>query len=113
MVKSVKTEVEAKALLDSLFDAALMAALPSAVIERHLPEAPTGRVIVLGAGKASAAMAVVEKAWPKADLSGVVVTRYDHAVPTERVRISAGHPNPDANGVVATEAIGRCAFGWT
>ena len=107
MVKSIKTEVEAKALLDSLFDAALMAALPSAVIEQHLPEAPTGRVIVLGAGKASAAMAqAVEKAWPKADLSGVVVTRYDHAVPTERVRIlEAGHPNPDANGVAATEAI--------
>lgn len=106
-MKSIKTESEARALLDSLFNAALIAALPSAVIARHLPEAPTGRVIVLGAGKASAAMAqAVEKAWPDVDLSGVVVTRYDHAVPTQRVRIlEAGHPNPDANGVAATEAI--------
>ena len=77
-MKSIKTESEARALLDSLFNAALIAALPSAVIARHLPEAPTGRVIVLGAGKASAAMAqAVERAWPEVDLSGVVVTRYD------------------------------------
>ena len=57
------------------------------------------------AREVSAAMASRGKTWPKADLSGVVVTRYDHAVNGARSILEAGHPNPDANGVAATEAI--------
>jgi hydroxypyruvate reductase len=61
---------------------------------QHLPDKPKGRCIVVGAGKASAAMAAaLDSAWPDVDLSGVVVTRYGHAVPAGRIRImEAAHP---------------------
>lgn len=93
--------------LRSLFDAALTAALPEQVVAAHLPEPPTGRVLVLGAGKASAAMArAVELAWPDVDLHGLVVTRYGHAVPTDRVEIvEAAHPVPDEHGQAAARRI--------
>lgn len=56
------------------------------------------RCVVVGAGKASAAMAAaLDAAWPDVDLSGVVVTRYGHAVPAGRIRIiEASRPVPDA-----------------
>ncbi len=60
---------------------------PKVRIPAHLPPPPKGRTIVVGAGKASAAMAkAVEDAWP-GPLSGLVVTRYGHAVPCERIEI--------------------------
>ena len=64
-----------------------------------LPARPPGRVVVVGAGKASAAMAqAVEQAWD-GPLSGLVVTRYGHAVPCARIEIvQAAHPVPDAAG---------------
>ena len=73
-------------LLRRMFDAAVTAGLPAGIVARYLPERPKGRTIVLGAGKASAAMAkAVEDAWEGA-LGGLVVTRYGHGVPCERIQ---------------------------
>jgi glycerate 2-kinase len=92
--------LEPEAFLRELFDAALEAALPAHVVAQALPPAPQGKVIVLGAGKASAAMAAaVEQAWPDVDLSGLIVTRDGHGVPTERIEVvEAAHPVPDERG---------------
>ncbi len=85
--------------LRKMFAAAIAAADPALVVPPHLPPPPKGRTIVLGAGKASAAMAkAVEDAWP-GPLSGLVVTRYGHGVACERIEIvEAAHPVPDENG---------------
>ena len=86
-------------LLERMFTAAVNAAQPGHCIPRFLPPPPTGRTIVIGAGKASAAMAqALERNWP-GELSGLVVTRYGYAVPCERIEIvEAAHPVPDAAG---------------
>jgi len=57
---------------------------------------------VIGAGKASAAMAqAVERNW-RGELSGLVVTRYGYAVPCRQIEIvEAAHPVPDAAGMHA------------
>ncbi|HVL21352.1 MAG TPA: glycerate kinase [Amaricoccus sp.] len=93
-------------LLRRLFDTAVAAALPAGIIAHHLPEPPKGRTIVLGAGKASAAMAkAVEDAWT-GPLEGLVVTRYGHAVPCARIEIvEAAHPVPDEAGRAAAARI--------
>ncbi|BAL24923.1 glycerate kinase [Azoarcus sp. KH32C] len=93
-------------LLQRMFQAAIEAAQPAHCIPAHLPEAPKGRLIVIGAGKASAAMArAVEDTWP-GPLSGLVVTRYGYRVPCERIEIvEAAHPVPDAAGLAAAERI--------
>jgi glycerate 2-kinase len=97
---------EPRELLRAMFDAAVEAALPAAIVPRHLPPPPKGRTIVLGAGKASAAMAkAVEDHWP-GPLEGLVVTRYGHAVPCFRIEIvEAAHPVPDAAGRDAARRI--------
>jgi glycerate 2-kinase len=101
-------------LLGAMFTAAVNAAQPSLTIGRHLPPAPKGRTIVIGAGKASAAMArALEEHWP-GKLEGVVVTRYGYAVPCERIEIlEAAHPVPDAAGRVAAERILAAVQGLT
>jgi hydroxypyruvate reductase len=75
-------------------------------IPPHLPEAPRGRLIVVGAGKASAAMArAVEDHW-QGPLSGLVVTRYGYAVPCKHIEIvEAAHPVPDAAGMHAAQRM--------
>lgn len=96
--------------LQALFEAAVARAQPERVLAAHLPEPPRGRTVVIGAGKAAAAMAqAVEAAWPRAaPLSGVVVTRYDHTPPRPadllaRIRVlEAAHPVPDEAGMVAS-----------
>ncbi len=92
--------------LRALFDTAVAAALPARVVPPHLPPPPRGRTIVIGAGKASAAMAkAVEDHWD-GELSGLVVTRYGHAVPCRRIAVTeAGHPVPDQNGIDAARRI--------
>lgn len=99
-------EVSPQATLRRLFDAAVAAAMPSRCVPARLPPAPEGRTVVVGAGKASAAMAAaVEANWPGA-LSGLVVTRYGHAVPCRHVEIvEAAHPVPDAAGEAAARRI--------
>lgn len=93
--------------LYEIFTAAIKSADPYTVLIDRLPEKPQGRCIVIGAGKASAAMAAaLEKAWPDIPMSGVVVTRYGHAVPTEKIRIvEAAHPVSDAMSEVASHLI--------
>lgn len=100
-------EEDAKDLLKRMLNAAIAAADPAAVLARHLPEKPTGRCIVVGAGKSAAAMArAVERAWPDVDLSGVVVTRYGHAIETDRIVVrEASHPVPDEAGHRAAAEI--------
>ena len=90
-------------LLTRMFIAAVNAAQPEHCLPRFLPKPPKkGRTIVIGAGKASAEMArVLERHWP-GELSGLVVTRYGHAVPCERIQIvQAAHPVPDGAGRAA------------
>ena len=93
---------EPRALLAAMFSAAVESAKPEHCVPRNLPAKPTGRTLVIGAGKASAAMArALEQHWPGA-LEGLVVTRYGYAVPCERIEIvEAAHPVPDAAGSAA------------
>lgn len=98
--------MNAPALLRRMFEAAIAAAQPALCLPPHLPEPPRGRLIVIGAGKASAEMArAVEANWP-GPLEGVVVTRYGYAVPCQRIEIlEAAHPVPDAAGEAAARRI--------
>lgn len=91
------TDQRARAALRGIFDAAVASADPRLVLARYLPQRPKGRTVVVGAGKSAALMAAaVEANWP--DVTGVVVTRYDHATPTRSIEvIEAAHPVPDAN----------------
>ena len=93
-------------LLHSLFEAALDVAQPNRCVPKHMPSPVSGRTIVIGAGKASAAMAQsFERNW-KGELSGLVVTRYGYAVPCEQIDIvEAAHPIPDENGLNAAQAM--------
>jgi len=97
---------EERQFLRALFDAAVAAALPSLVVPPHLPPPPRGRTIVLGAGKAAAAMALaVEDNWT-GPLSGLVVTRYGHGVPCLKTEVvEASHPVPDQAGEDAARRI--------
>lgn len=94
------------AFLMSLFEAALAAADPLKVVPPHLPAPPQGRTVVVGAGKAAAAMAkAVEEDWP-GPLEGLVVTRYGHGLPCRRIEVvEAAHPVPDAAGRAAAGRI--------
>lgn len=90
-------DARARQILADLFSAAVGAADPMRVLVPALPEKPSGRCVVVGAGKSAAVMArAVEEAWPDVDLSGIVVTRYGHSVPTRRIEVlEASHPVPD------------------
>nr|WP_199234339.1 glycerate kinase [Acidovorax sp. CF316] len=103
-----------QALLRRMFDAAIAAAQPALCVPPHLPLPPRGRLVVIGAGKASAAMArAVEDHWP-GPLSGLVVTRYGHAVPCQRIEIAeAAHPVPDAAGEQAARRMRALVAGLT
>lgn len=106
--------MSARQLLRDMFEAAIASAQPSRCIPLHLPEPPRGRLLVVGAGKASAAMArAVEEHWP-GELSGLVVTRYGYAVPCERIEIvESAHPVPDAAGERAARRMLSLVGGLT
>ncbi|NQV46489.1 MAG: glycerate kinase [Rhodospirillaceae bacterium] len=93
-------------LLRRLFDGAVAAADPALTLPGHLPPRPSGRTIVIGAGKGAASMArAVEDNW-SGDLEGLVITRYGHAVPCRRIEVvEAAHPVPDAAGENAAGRI--------
>jgi hydroxypyruvate reductase len=95
-----------RTFLGELFEAAIAAAAPAACLPPHLPPAPAGRTVVVGAGKAAAAMAkAVEDHW-QGPLTGLVVTRYGHAVGCRHLEVvEASHPVPDAAGQVAARRI--------
>lgn len=111
--KNTWDNTRARAALRSMFDAAVASADPFRVLAAHLPNKPRGRCVVVGAGKASAAMAAaLEAAWPDVALEGVVVTRDGHAAPTRHVRImEASHPVPDQRSEAAARAIMQAVQG--
>ncbi len=95
-------------LLRNSFQAALDAADPLQIVPLHLPDPPRGNTLVIGAGKAVAAMArAVEAHWPVGTpLEGIVVTPYGYSLPTHDIMvIEAGHPLPDIQGEQAARAI--------
>ena len=96
----------ARELLRRMFDAAVAAAQPSLCLPPHLPPRPRGWMVVIGAGKASAAMARAVEDNVDGPLEGLVVTRYGYAVRCERIEIvEAAHPVPDAAGMEAARRI--------
>ena len=107
-------EAAARALLMSLYEAAWKTAHPRTCLPPHLPDVPEGgRIIIIGAGKASAAMAQATEAHyiaarTAAHISGFVTTRHGFGLPTKLIEIiEAGHPVPDANSISgAARAIG-------
>ena len=93
-------------LLQELFEAAVNAASPAHCLPAHLPEPPRGRTVVVGAGKAAASMARAVEAHWAGPLSGLVVTRYGHGLPLQRIElVEAAHPVPDAAGRAAARRI--------
>jgi glycerate 2-kinase len=99
-----------RAFLEGLFNAAVAAAHPSNCLPPHLPAPPpSGRLLILAAGKAAGALAesaerhYLDGGLPASRLSGLAVTRHGYARPTRHVKvIEAGHPVPDAAGLAAT-----------
>ena len=84
---------QAAEILQDIFQHAVNSARAGPVTLANLPEKPRGRCVVIGAGKASAAMAAaVDAAWPDVAVSGVVVTRYGYAVPAGRIRRRGDSP---------------------
>lgn len=99
------TSLAPQALLRNLFDRAVEVADPMQSLARFLPPKPPGRVVVIGAGKASARMAeAVEAEWGTCE--GLVITRYGYARPCQGIEIvEAAHPVPDQAGVAATQRM--------
>ena len=95
-----------RALLEESFRAAVAAADPRRILAPHLPPAPKGRTFVAAAGKAAASMAVAVENHFRGELEGIAITRYEHGLPTQRIRVvEAGHPVPDESGEAAARAI--------
>jgi hydroxypyruvate reductase len=102
------SEGETRRILLESYRAAVAAADPLKIVPPQLPIPPRGRTLAIGAGKAGASMAAaVERHWPRdAALSGLVITRYAHSLPTERIHVvEAGHPVPDESGEAAAREI--------
>ncbi|WP_198431379.1 DUF4147 domain-containing protein [Snodgrassella alvi] len=96
--------------LQQLFCYTIEEASPMNKMSKWIPQKnPCGQVIVVGAGKAAAAMAAEwERIWPQdyPPLSGVVVTRYGHSIPTKHIKVlEASHPLPDSAGQTAAQAL--------
>ena len=98
-------------LLRALFARAVAVADPMQGVADHLPQHPSGRVVVVGAGKASARMAeAVEAAWGPCE--GLVITRRGHGRPCRRIEVvEAAHPVPDAAGLAATARMLKMVAG--
>jgi hydroxypyruvate reductase len=96
-----------RAFLEHLFNVAVAAAHPSQCLMQHLPPPPSGRLIVLAAGKAAGSMTdVAEKFYlqhmPRERIAGIAVARRGYSRPTEVIEVlEAGHPIPDEAGVTA------------
>jgi len=109
-----KEPINPRELLRHMFAAAVSAAQPDLCIPRYIPRPPKGRLVVIGAGKASAAMArTVENCWTSR-LEGLVVTRYGYAVPCKHIEIvEAAHPVPDQAGQLASRRMLDLVSGLT
>ncbi|MFD1215581.1 glycerate kinase type-2 family protein [Microbulbifer celer] len=110
-LETLNRPADYSAWLRGLSEIAVSSVHPETLLPSRLPEPPTGRTIVIGAGKAAAAMAAaLEKAWAKkymrADIQGLVVTRYDHGAPCKKIEVlEASHPMPDNMGEVAAKRM--------
>lgn len=109
-----------RVLLRALFDEAVARAVPARCLPPHLPPRPPGRLIVIGAGKAAAAMAAAVEAHYDRDprgldgIDGAVVTRHGHGHPTRRIAvIEAGHPVPDRHGMMGARRLLELVHGLT
>ncbi len=108
-------DAAARRLLRAVHDAAIAASQPAAIMHRHVPPPPAGRCVVIGAGKAAAAMASALDAallaqWgAQVPVSGVVATRHGHAAgvpaPARIAVVEAGHPVPDQHSLAAAQQI--------
>jgi hydroxypyruvate reductase len=108
------TPTTPRTLLRQMFDAAVAAAQPALCLPPHLPAPPKGRTIVIGAGKASAAMAQALEAHWSGALEGLVITRYGYQQPCQRIEIvQAAHPVPDGAGLAASIRIAGRVSGLT
>ena len=101
----IPTMTDPRAFLTALFERAVAVADPLRIVPAHLPPQPAGRLLVIGAGKASARMAeAVEAALGPCE--GLVITRYGYGRPVQGIEIvEAAHPVPDAAGLNATGRI--------
>ena len=108
-------DTQARKMLREVFDAAVAAADPRVMLKDHLPELPKGRVVVVGCGKSAASMAAsLEAAWPDVEMTGLVVTRYGHEMPTRRIEVmQSSHPVPDANSEIAAQRMLEVVQGLT
>ncbi|WP_246866220.1 glycerate kinase [Novosphingobium sp. SG720] len=115
-------DARARFLLRAIHDAAIAASQPARLMRGHVPPAPAGRCVVIGAGKASAAMAsaldaaLLERWGPGVPVSGVVATRHGHGagLPSGRIAVvEAGHPVPDQHSLAAAQAIVAALHGLT
>jgi glycerate 2-kinase len=103
-------------ILLTAFQVALEAANPLNLVPQHLPAPPKGKTLVVGGGKAAAAMAkAVEDNWPPLlPLSGLAVTRHQHGLATRRIEImEASHPLPDGHGAEAASRMIEAIKGLT
>ena len=101
-----------KDFLTKLFEAAVAAADPVRILPQHLPERPTGRTVIVGAGKGAAQLAAeLERLWGE-QIKGVVVTPYGYAAECDNIQVlEAAHPVPDDNGLHASRELLETAVG--
>src|SRR3979490_565024 len=98
--------IDYRRLLLDMFQAAVNAAAPALCVPAHLPPRPKGRTVVVGAGKAAAAMAAAVEAHWNGPIEGLVVTRYGHGVRCRHIEVvEASHPVPDQAGSKAARRI--------
>lgn len=101
-----------RTFLNDLFRAALAAADPATCLPRFLPAPPKRRMIVVGAGKAAAAMAAAVEDHYTGAIEGLVITRYGYIRPTRKIEVvEAAHPVPDRAGLDAAQRILRMVDG--
>jgi glycerate 2-kinase len=100
----------ARAFLEQLFRTAVAATHPGSCLRAYLPPPPSGRLILLAAGKAAGSMTEIAEqhylhnGLPKDRLLGLAVTRHGYGRPTQHIAVvEAGHPVPDQTGADATE----------
>ena len=100
-----------RTLLLDLFNAAVDAVVPQKCLLPHLPDPQTvsGRIVIVGAGKAAAEMALIADQYYGDRASGLVVTRYGHIDPDRQAQhievVEASHPVPDAEGEIAARRM--------
>ena len=100
-----------KKILLKMFDEAISISHPKNLMKKYIPnKQPSGKTVVIGAGKASAEMARefeiswINKGYKK--LEGIVITRYGHKRKCKNIKIlEAAHPVPDKAGLSATNDI--------